>query len=174
MAGGFKKFLNIIGFGDDDAYEETQTSRTSQTRTNGQDRRRSNSGGSRQGGYSSYARTNTGSQRSEVKTPTSISGISNNDSMRMIVMQPQSLDDVQTVIDSLRSGKPIIVNLESLPNSTAQRLMDYVNGALYALEGNLRQVSRGIFLLAPEGVDISGNIASSFASNIRKSDRFIR
>ena len=172
MSGGFKKFLNIIGFGDDDTYEEPQASRASQTRNISQDRRRTANSTARTGGYSSYVRT--GNSKPEIKTSSGFSGGSGNDTMRMIVMQPQSLDDVQTVIDSLRAGKPIIVNLESLPNSTAQRLMDYVNGALYALEGNLRQVSRGIFLLAPEGVDVSGNIASSSASNIRKSDRFVR
>ena len=85
-------------------------------------------------------------------------------------LQPQSMEDTQTVIDNLRLGKPVIVNLENLQSEAAQRLLDFISGAIYALEGNIRKVSRGIFLLAPDGVDISGNIASSFASNIRKSD----
>ena len=48
------------------------------------------------------------------------------------------------------------------------RVLDFAIGASYALDGTIRRVSKGIFLIAPNGVDISGNISSSFSSNIRR------
>ncbi len=88
--------------------------------------------------------------------------------VRMVVFQPQTYDDTQTIIDNLKSGKPVIVNLETLNPDIAQRVLDFIGGAIYALDGNVRKVSKGIFLLAPEGVDIAGNFASDYASNSKQ------
>ncbi len=88
--------------------------------------------------------------------------------VRMVVFQPQTYDDTQTIIDNLKSGKPVIVNLETLNPDIAQRVLDFIGGAIYALDGSVRKVSKGIFLLAPEGVDIAGNFASDYTSNSRE------
>lgn len=88
-----------------------------------------------------------------------------NSFVRMVVFQPQTYDDTQTIIDNLKSGKPVIVNLETLNPDIAQRVLDFIGGAIYALDGSVRKVSKGIFLLAPEGVDIAGNFASDYTSN---------
>jgi len=88
--------------------------------------------------------------------------------MRMVVFQPQTYDDTQTIIDNLKSGKPVIVNLETLNPDIAQRVLDFIGGAIYALDGSVRKVSKGIFLLAPQGVDIAGNFASDYSSNSKE------
>ena len=166
---GMKKFLNIIGFGDDGDEYYDQPAYTPPPRVVQQDKRRpSAAGGSRSS--ASYAPREKSAPRTESRTLNMPNMASASDAVRMVVLQPQSMEDTQTVIDNLRLGKPVIVNLENLQSEAAQRLLDFISGAIYALEGNIRKVSRGIFLLAPDGVDISGNIASSFASNIRKSD----
>lgn len=77
---------------------------------------------------------------------------------RMIVYQPVSYDDTQNIIDNLKSKKPVIVNLESLDQDVAQRTLDFMSGAVYAINGNIHKISRGIFVLAPINVDISGNV----------------
>ena len=162
---GMQKFLNIIGFGDEgDDYEEAAS--YTPPRVVSQERSRTPQTG-RSSGYSS---TKSSAPRMESRTLNMPHTATSSDAMRMVVLQPQSMEDTQTVIDNLRLGKPVIVNLDNLNSDAAQRLMDFISGAIYALEGSVRKVSRGIFLLAPDGVDISGNIASSFASNIRKAD----
>lgn len=94
--------------------------------------------------------------------------VEQNSFVRMVVFQPQTYDDTQTIIDNLKSGKPVIINLETLNPDIAQRVLDFVGGAIYALDGNVRKVSKGIFLLAPTGVDIAGNFASDYTSNSRE------
>ncbi len=87
------------------------------------------------------------------------SGSSNSGSkMKMIVYQPMTYDDTQNIIDNLKNKKPIIVNLESLETDIAQRILDFMSGAVYSLDGNIHKISKGIFILAPANVDISGNI----------------
>ncbi len=78
--------------------------------------------------------------------------------MKMIVYQPMTYDDTQNIIDNLKNRKPIIVNLESLETDIAQRILDFMSGAVYSLDGNIHKISKGIFILAPANVDISGNI----------------
>ena len=81
-----------------------------------------------------------------------------NAGLKMIVFQPMSYDDTQSIIDNLKARKPVIINLESLEIDVAQRVLDFVSGAVYALAGSIYKVSKGIFALAPSNVSISGNI----------------
>ena len=94
------------------------------------------------------------------------------DSVRMVVFQPQTYEDTQTIIDNLKTRKPVIVNLESLNVDVAQRVLDFISGAIYALDGSVRKVSKGIFLLAPKGVDISGNFTSALPGSIKGKNYF--
>lgn len=77
---------------------------------------------------------------------------------KVVVYQPLSFDDTQNIIDNLRDRKPIVVNLDSLEPDLAQRVLDFMSGAVYSLDGTIQKVSRGIFILAPSNVDIIGNI----------------
>ena len=78
--------------------------------------------------------------------------------MKMVIYQPMSYDDAQLIIDHLRNRKPIVVNLVDLEVEVAQRILDFMSGAVYAVNGNIQRVAKGIFILAPSNVDISGNI----------------
>lgn len=95
-----------------------------------------------------------------------------NQSVRMVVFQPQTYEDTQTIIDNLKAKKPIIVNLENLNIDVAQRVLDFISGAIYALDGSVRKVSKGIFLLAPKGVDIAGNFASALPGSVHGKNYF--
>ena len=88
-------------------------------------------------------------------------------SMRMVVYQPQSYDDTQRIIDDLKSGRPVIANLEDLNVDIAQRVLDFLSGAVYGVDGSIRKISRGIFVLAPQHVDISGNVLGNITSDLR-------
>ena len=77
--------------------------------------------------------------------------------MKMIVYHPVSYEDAQNIIDNLRARKPVIVNMEDLEVSCAQRILDFLSGAIYALQGTIRKISRNIFVVAPANYDVIGN-----------------
>ncbi len=85
--------------------------------------------------------------------------------MKMVVYQPTSYDDTQNIIDFLKARKPVIVNLEMLEIDVAQRVLDFISGAIYSLNGGIHKVSKGIFVLAPMNVDISGNVGEGLAAS---------
>jgi cell division inhibitor SepF len=75
-------------------------------------------------------------------------------SMKMIVYHPVCYDDAQNIVDNLKNRRPVIVNMEELEGSCAQRVLDFLLGAIYALNGTVNKISRGIFLVAPHDVDV--------------------
>lgn len=91
--------------------------------------------------------------------------MSSQNAMKMLVYQPYSYDDTQNIIDNLRTRKPVIVNLENLDVDMAQRVLDFVSGAVYALRGSIHKIARGIFVLAPSNVDISGAMTDEMRGN---------
>ncbi len=73
---------------------------------------------------------------------------------KLVVIEPQSFEECSKLVDSLRSRKPIIVNIEKLDSDTGRKIFDFLNGATYALNGSVQKIANGIFLFAPENVAI--------------------
>lgn len=78
--------------------------------------------------------------------------------MRFCVVEPSSFDDVQGMTDHLKNRRPVIVNLEQAEPELAKRVVDFVSGATYALDGSMQKVGKGIFLFVPSNVDIDMDI----------------
>ena len=73
----------------------------------------------------------------------------------MIICEPKSFDEAATIVDSLRSAKAVIVNLSNLEKEQAQRLIDFVAGATFAIDGNQQKVGEGIFIFTPRNILIN-------------------
>ena len=69
-------------------------------------------------------------------------------------LYPSKFDDVQNVINYLKEGESVLLNLSRMNPEDSQRLLDCTSGAIYALNGNIRHVESNIFLLTPEGFNI--------------------
>ena len=76
---------------------------------------------------------------------------------KLVVIEPKGFDECSKLVDSLKSRKPIIVNLEKLDSDTARKIFDFLGGATYALNGNVQKVANNIFIFAPENVAISAD-----------------
>lgn len=71
------------------------------------------------------------------------------------VYYPKSYADVQEIIDLLTVGKQAVVNLNDLKEETAQRVIDMLCGAIYALKGGLCEIGNNLFLITPDGVSVN-------------------
>jgi cell division inhibitor SepF len=78
--------------------------------------------------------------------------------MRVVVMEPGSFEEAQNIADQLKARRPVIVNLENAEKMLAKRIVDFISGTTYALNGNMQKVGNGIFLFVPTNVDISGEM----------------
>jgi len=77
--------------------------------------------------------------------------------LELIIRQPSSFDDSQEICDLLKQDRAIIINLEKVEPELAQKMMDFISGAIYALDAKIHQISGCIFCISPEKVDISGD-----------------
>ncbi len=75
------------------------------------------------------------------------------------IYKPTSIEDSKEICNILIGGSPVVVNLEGFDSTEAQRIMDFICGCIHALDGTLGQISNYIFIFAPSGVDIHGDIS---------------
>ena len=80
--------------------------------------------------------------------------------MKVVVMQPENFEEARDITNHLKNRKPIVVNLEAVEKNVARRIIDFLSGAVYALDGDIQKVSNGIFLIAPNNVGILGEDTS--------------
>ena len=78
-------------------------------------------------------------------------------SMKMILFTPTKYNDATMITDNLKAKKPVIVNMVDLDKPTSLRILDFLSGTVYALNGTMCKVSYGIFLIVPSNVTVVGN-----------------
>lgn len=77
--------------------------------------------------------------------------------LEVCIMKPTCFEDSQDICDMLLTGRAAVVNLEGFDPDDAQRVMDFISGSVYAINGKLHQISRYIFIFSPDTIDISGD-----------------
>ena len=65
----------------------------------------------------------------------------------------------------LKEEHAVIINLERLDREVAQKMMDFIAGAIYALDAKIHQISGYIFCISPEKVEISGDYFNMLSEN---------
>lgn len=78
--------------------------------------------------------------------------------VRVVVMEPATFEGVQAIADNLKNRRPVIINLEHAEPDLAKRVVDFIMGATYALNGSIQKVGKGIFLSVPSNIEIDGEL----------------
>lgn len=86
--------------------------------------------------------------------------IHQNSQFKMVVVQPNNLEDAKEICDYLKDKKPVVVNIDidGLQNEMPQRILDFLSGCVYALDGSIETVTKGIYVVVPNNVDITNQI----------------
>ena len=109
----------------------------------------------------------TGRTRNSARKTSNIVSIGRGEEVK--VVKPQSFIESKTITDYLKANKTVVMNLEGVEITTAQRIIDCIGGASYALGGSLEPISNKIFIVAPKDVEISGDLIDELAGG----DNFI-
>lgn len=73
---------------------------------------------------------------------------------QVIVVKPQDMESAQELCNHLRAGRTVICNFEQVDQKIAQRVVDFITGSAYALDGQVRPVSNLIFVIVPRQVTL--------------------
>ena len=76
--------------------------------------------------------------------------------LEITMFRHSSVEESRLVVDSLKEGKTVVLNLEEVRTAIAQRIVDFICGAAYDMEGNLQSISESIFIVTPPNVGLSG------------------
>lgn len=99
---------------------------------------------------------------SKVSSPSKLVSINsrnnNRSSNQVYVIKPQEFNEAQKVTDYLKEGRTIVINMEGIEVHAAQRIIDFIGGACYALDGSLQAISANIFIAAPHNIDVTGDL----------------
>lgn len=86
--------------------------------------------------------------------------------MNMVIQQPSSFSDAPIIAKYLKDRQPVVVNLENVDKITAQKIVDFLGGAVYALDGRLSKVANGIVVAVPSNMGITGFVKDDFSTDI--------
>jgi cell division inhibitor SepF len=88
---------------------------------------------------------------------------------QVVIMQPADIEAAQQASDHIRSGKTVICNIEKVDGKVAQRVIDFITGAAYALDGKVMPVSSVIFVVAPRNTTlVEGGVVSQSMEYLRQ------
>ena len=85
--------------------------------------------------------------------------------MKVVIVEPKKYEDVTTIADHLKQRRALVVNLDSVEkNEDKKAIFNFMNGAVYVLEGNIQKITKSIFILAPSNVDIDSSVKKELES----------
>ena len=73
------------------------------------------------------------------------------------VVKPDRFENVSQIADHLLNKRTVVLNLESTNKETARRLIDFLSGVAYSIDGQLKRVANNAYVITPNNVDISGD-----------------
>jgi cell division inhibitor SepF len=137
MAKLFEKVLDFVGWetnpdSDEDVYEDENTDNT----------------------VAKSDRSASQNKNSQSK----VLNMNNNNNLKVVILSPQNILEARELCDHLKSNKPVIMNVEGIDTPLAQRMVDFLSGAVYCLDGDIQKISNGIFVATPACIEITGDL----------------
>ena len=77
---------------------------------------------------------------------------------KMILLEPRAYSEAQQIADHLKKRNTVVVNLKRVTPEQAKRIVDFLGGTIYAINGKIQKIGGGIFLCAPNNVSVQGEI----------------
>lgn len=85
--------------------------------------------------------------------------------LQVILVKPDRFDMVSEIADHLRDKQALVLNLESTNKDVARRLVDFLSGCAYALDGKIKKVAISTYLITPYNVDVVGDLVEELENN---------
>ena len=92
------------------------------------------------------------------KTGFSGSVVSMGSKQEVVLFHPSNFNDTSKAADDLRNKKAVIVNMENVDKAMARRVVDFLSGCAYALDGKVKKVAQSTYLFCPHNMDVVGDL----------------
>ena len=85
---------------------------------------------------------------------------SNAGKQEVILFRPVNFNDASKVADDLRARKVVVVNLENVDKAMARRVVDFLSGCAYSIDGSVKKIAQSAYLFCPSHLVVSGDLES--------------
>ena len=92
------------------------------------------------------------------KTSDAIKALNANKDSQLILFEPRAFAETQDIANHLKQKKAAVVNLHRLQKEQSKRVVDFLSGVIFAIEGDIQRIGPRIFLCTPKNIGVSGTI----------------
>ena len=85
--------------------------------------------------------------------------------LQVVLVKPDRFDNASDIADHLRSKHAVVLNLEATNKDVARRLVDFLSGCAYALDGKIKKIAISTYIITPYNVDIVGDLIDELENN---------
>jgi len=82
----------------------------------------------------------------------------NSNKQEVVLFRPSSFNDTSKAADDLRHRKAVIVNMENVDKAMARRVVDFLSGCVYAVDGTVKKIAQSAYLFCPHNMDVVGDL----------------
>ena len=92
------------------------------------------------------------------KTSEAVNAFNANKDGHLILFEPRAFSEASDIANYLKQKRAAVVNLHRLQKEQSKRVIDFLSGVIYAIDGDIQQIGPKIFLCTPKNIGVSGNI----------------
>ena len=82
----------------------------------------------------------------------------NSGKQEVVLFHAKSFDDAAKAADELRRKKAVILNMENVDKALTRRVVDFLSGSVYALDGSVKKIAQATYLFCPHNMDVVGDL----------------
>ena len=86
--------------------------------------------------------------------------MNNSGKQEVVLFHAKTFDDAAKAADELRKRKAVILNMENIDKALTRRVVDFLSGSVYALDGSVKKVAQCTYLFCPHNMDVVGDLES--------------
>lgn len=94
----------------------------------------------------------------ERRSSDNVVNINTTTQLQVVLVKPEKFEDASSIANHLRDKRTVVLNLEAANKDIARRLVDFLSGVAYALEGKIKKVAISTYIITPYNVDIIGDL----------------
>ena len=81
---------------------------------------------------------------------------------KVVLCEPRSYSEAQEIADNVVNKRAVVINLQRVDHQQAKRIVDFLSGTVYAVNGDIQKLGSETFLCTPENVDVTGSITEAY------------
>ena len=84
---------------------------------------------------------------------------------KIVISAPKNIDEASYVCNALKENKTVIVNMEGVDTKESQRIMDFISGVTYAIDGDVQPITARVFAVSPKNVEVTEHLKEQLKAN---------